>query len=95
MPTDVPLLSSYKREFVKRRLFHTLTGVRLFVGQTPCRVRAAQLVLWLLPAAVGVVSSLVLPRLPALLVAGVGVAAVTLGAQLVSRYKQSTYSIVV
>ena len=35
MATDVPLLSSYKRNFVLRRFLHTATGLKLFPGPTP------------------------------------------------------------
>jgi len=35
MAADVPLLSSYKRGFVGRRVFHTLTGFKPHPGNQP------------------------------------------------------------
>ena len=42
MAADVPLLSSYKRPFVGRRLFHTFTGIKVLRGKPPAYVYAVQ-----------------------------------------------------
>ena len=49
MATDVPLLSSYKRDFVRRRLGHTLTGIKFFPGTSPWYSWAIRFAIWVIP----------------------------------------------
>ena len=58
MATEVPLISSYKRSFVGRRLFHTLTGVKLFPGSTPCYTWVIRALVWLAPGSFTLAASL-------------------------------------
>ena len=44
MAADVPLLSSYKRAFVARRIFHTFTGIRILRGNVPAYLPFIQVV---------------------------------------------------
>ena len=59
MATDVPLLSSYKRDFVRRRLGHTLTGIKFFPGPTPWYSLVIRLAIWVVPGAFSCASSFV------------------------------------
>lgn len=59
MATDVPLLSSYKRDFVRRRLGHTLTGIKFFPGPTPWYSLIIRLAIWVIPGALSCASSFI------------------------------------
>ena len=92
MATDVPLISSYKRGFVARRLFHTLTGVRLFPGTTPVYSWLLRLGLWITPGSLSLaasMTSMAIPIYPLWASAAVLVAVFHVSVHLLSLWRQS------
>ena len=92
MATDVPLISSYKRGFVARRLFHTLTGVKLFPGTTPVYSWLLRLGLWITPGSLSLaasMASMAIPLYPLWASAAVLVAVFHVSVHLLSLWRQS------
>ncbi len=58
MAADLLIFGDQKRNFIQRRLVHSLTGCRVFPGKTPFYAAALRGVLWGIPGAVGVSCSL-------------------------------------
>ena len=89
MASEVPLLNSYKTGFVRRRLLHTLSGVRLFPGKPPAYVWLLRLGLWLAPTSVSIAASLLplKPLWPALVVSSSLVAILVLSIQILAAHR--------
>ena len=59
MATDVPLLSSYKKDFVRRRLCHTLTGFKFYPGSNPCYSYTLRFLIWIIPGTSSLAASFI------------------------------------
>ena len=89
MASEVPLLNSYKAGFVRRRLLHTLTGVRLFPGRPPAYIWLLRLGLGLTPASISLAASLLplKPLWPALAVSSSLVLILVLAIQILAAHR--------
>ena len=89
MASEVPLLNSYKTGFVRRRLLHTLSGLRLFPGRPPVYVWLLRLGLWLAPPSVSLTASLLplKPLWPALVVSSSLVSILVLAIQILAAHR--------
>ena len=89
MASEVPLLNSYKTGFVRRRLLHTLSGLRLFPGRPPVYVWLLRLGLWLAPTSVSLAASLLplKPLWPALVVSSSLVSILVLSIQILAAHR--------
>jgi len=58
MAADLLIFANQKKNFLQRRLIHTLTGCQVYPGQTPLYAAVLRGVLWAVPGVVGVSCSL-------------------------------------